>query len=58
MLNHQLDKLLEAGLGVIPAQTGLSLGGVAPEVDNIRRSVKVRGNAYDYVAGVQLRVEG
>lgn len=50
MLDHQFDKLLEAGLGRIPAQTGLGLGGVAPEIDNVGGSVKVFADANDYVS--------
>ena len=34
-VDHDLYQLLERGLGWVPAELGLSLGGVAPEVDDV-----------------------
>ena len=58
MLYHELDKLLKAGLGGIPAQTGFGLGGVAQEVYDIGRSVKVFADANDCVSDFQLTAYG
>ena len=50
VLHHELDQLLEAGLGGIPAQFGFGFGRVAPEVDDVGGTVEVRGNADDDVS--------
>ena len=47
MLNHELDKLLKAGLRRVPAQLGLGLRRVTPEVDDVGGTVEVGGNADD-----------
>ena len=52
VLYHQLDKLLEAGLVRVPAQLSFCLSWIAPKVNNIGRAIEIRGNPYDYVAGL------
>ena len=55
-VNHYLDKLLERGLGGIPAKLVLCLGRVAPKVDDISRAVEVFADGNDFVAYLNLNV--
>ena len=57
VLHHQLDKLLKAGLGGVPAQFGFGFGGVAPEVDDVGGTVEVLANPYHYVTDFQFTVD-
>ena len=57
MFNHDFDKLLETSLGGVPAKFCLRFSWIAPEIYYVGRTVEVRRNPYDYVAGFQLRVE-
>ena len=41
VLDHNLHELFERGGLRIPAELGLGLGGVAPEVDHIGRAVEI-----------------
>ena len=54
MLYHQLDKLLEAGLGRIPAQFGFGFGGITPEVHHIRRTVEIFAHGHNRLANKLL----
>ena len=40
-IDHEVDEFLEARFVGIPAQFGLGLGGVAPQIDDIRRAIEV-----------------
>ena len=46
VLNHYLHQLLKARLIRVPAEFSLSLGGIAPEVDNIGGAVEIWGDSY------------
>ena len=49
-LDHDADKVFEGGFVGVPAELGLGLGGVAPEVDDVGGTVEVRRDAYDGVS--------
>ena len=49
-VDHDLYQLLERGLGGVPAELGLSLGGVAPEVDDVGGAVEVGADFHEGLA--------
>ena len=57
MLDHQLHKLLEGGGLRIPAELGLGFGRVAPEVNDVGRTVEVFRDG-DYCAADKVGVGG
>ena len=49
-VDHDLNEFLEACLARVPAQLGLCLGGVTPEVDNVGRTEEVGRHLYEHLA--------
>ena len=47
---HNIYKFLERGLCRIPAKFSLSLGGVTPKINYIRRSIEIRRDFYQHIA--------
>ena len=49
--NHELDQLLEGGLGGVPAQLALGFGRVAPQVHHVGGAVELGRNFHQNAAG-------
>ena len=56
VLDHQLYQLLEGGLGRIPTQLGLGLGGVAPEVHHVGGTVEVLAHGHHGLSSRRLYI--
>ena len=50
VFDHELDELLEGGFGGVPAEFGLGLGGVTPEVYDVGGTIEVFADGYDGLA--------